>query len=160
MRKFFVIILLCALILSLLGCASSDAVIDSLPTYQDMVMYTEGGFQDYTDYAIYSYGDLDEPALDNSKYFLKITSDDIENILSYIDNFEQWVEVFKSGSDESELATHYAFDESIIGENDYIYIRTKEGAPIGNSTYGKFDNYSIYFFDVDTNTLYYFHNNI
>ncbi len=163
MKRLLAMILFCFLMLSLFGCTPSDSVIDSLPKYQDMVKYTEGGFQDFTDYAIYNYGDLNVSALDNSPYFQKIYPGDVENILSYIENFEKWVEGFKSGSDKSELAAHYAFDETIIGENDYIYIKTKEGTAIGNSsniTYGKFDNYSIYFFDADTNTLYYFHNNI
>ncbi len=52
MKQLFAGILCCSLILSLFGCTPSDAVIDSLPAYQDMVMYTEGGFQDSTDYAI------------------------------------------------------------------------------------------------------------
>lgn len=160
MKRLFTVILFCSLTLSLFGCTPSDAVIDSLPTYRDMVMYTEGGFQDYTDYAIYNYSDLDVSVLDNSIYFQKISTSDVENILSYIENFEEWVEVFNSRGNKSELATHYAFDETIIDENDYIYIKTKEGTAIGNSTYGKFDNYSIYFFDVGTSTLYYFHNNI
>ncbi len=160
MKQLFAGILCCSLILSLFGCTPSDAVIDSLPAYQDMVMYTEGGFQDSTDYAIYNYWGLDVSVLDNSPYFQKISANDVENILSYIENFEGWVEVFNSGSDNSELAAHYAFDETMIGENDYIYIKTKEGTSIGNSTYRKFDNYSIYFFDVATNTLYYFHNSI
>ena len=55
----------------------------------------------------------------------------------------------------------YDFDTSVINEGDYVKIVTKEGQPInGDSTYGKYDNYSIYFFDIETLTLYYIHNNI
>ena len=122
-------------------------------------MYTEGGFQDFTDYAIYDYGTLNLSELDNNAYFQKIRTGDIGNILAYINNFERWIEVFNSRSSESELATHYNFDKTIIGENDYIYIKTKEGTAIGDGTYGKFECYSIYFFDIDTRTLYYFRNN-
>ena len=88
MRKIFSTLLLCSLILFLCGCSSYDSVVNSLSAYQDMVAYTEGGFQDYTDYAIYTYRDLDESVLSNCQYFINVSSDDMENILSYIDNFE------------------------------------------------------------------------
>lgn len=87
-RKIFSTLLLCSLILFLCGCSSYDSVVNSLSAYQDMVAYTEGGFQDYTDYAIYTYRDLDESVLSNCQYFINVSSDDMENILSYIDNFE------------------------------------------------------------------------
>lgn len=45
-------------------------------------------------------------------------------------------------------------------EGDYARIATKEGEKIGDSKYQKYDNYSIYFFDTETLTLYYIHNNI
>ena len=54
----------------------------------------------------------------------------------------------------------YDFNESIINEGDYVKIKTKEGQPIGNSKYKKYDNYNVYFFDSETKTLYYIHSNI
>lgn len=156
----------CAVLMSLMlglflcGCASSDEVILSLPRYQDVVMYTEGGFQDYTDYAIYTYGDLDESVLERNWFLHKISSHEIADIWAYIDDFEGWVWTYRAGGDDSELAAHYAFDRAVIDECDYIYIRTKEATPIGDGTCGRFDDYSVYFFDTNTNRLYYFHNNI
>ena len=47
-----------------------------------------------------------------------------------------------------------------ISEGDYVLIETKEGKPIGDSFYGKYDNYSVYFFDTDSCVLYYLHSNI
>ncbi len=41
-----------------------------------------------------------------------------------------------------------------------MLIETKEGKPIGDSFYGKYDNYSVYFFDTDSCVLYYLHSNI
>ena len=52
------------------------------------------------------------------------------------------------------------FDVNSITENDYVRIVTKEGTPIGDSIYGRFDNYSVFLFDSETLTLYYIHNNI
>ena len=59
-----------------------------------------------------------------------------------------------------EREKEYDFDINLITEGDYVKIKTKEGKKIGNSKYGKFDDYSVYFFDVETLTLYYIHNNI
>ena len=60
----------------------------------------------------------------------------------------------------SELAENYAFDKTLVDENDYVYIDTKEGEGEGAASYGRFENYSVYFIDISTNTLYYFHSNI
>ena len=59
-----------------------------------------------------------------------------------------------------EREKEYDFDINLITEGDYVKIKTKEGKEIGNYKYGKFDDYSVYFFDVETLTLYYIHNNI
>ena len=51
----------------------------------------------------------------------------------------------------------------MVIENDDMYRcteETKEGKEIEDSKYGKFDDYSVYFFDAETLTLYYIHNNI
>ena len=54
----------------------------------------------------------------------------------------------------------YDFDVTKITEGDFFRIKTKEGESIGDSKYQKFDNYTLYFFDTETLTLYYIHNNI
>lgn len=151
--KTALLILLTGIFLA--SCGSDNAVILSLPDYQNREFYTEGEFQDYTDYGIYTYLDFDETILMQNPYFEKIT--DTQAVLSYIENFEGWVALCP---EDSELAIHYDFDDRQIDEQDYIYIDTKEGQPIGSSAYGKFDNYDIYFFDTDTWMLYYFHSNI
>ena len=52
------------------------------------------------------------------------------------------------------------FDINDINEGDYVKIKTKEGQKIANGKYETYDNYSVYFFDIETLTLYYIHNNI
>lgn len=160
MKQIFRCLMILTVLISFCGCNSTDPVIDSLPAYTQLTVYSEGGFQDFTDFAIYTYDDIDTTLLDNNIYFSPIAKDDIENILSYVDNFEDWIEVYRNGTEPSQLVENYIFDRTIIGENDYICIETKEGTPIGDSVYGKFDNYTVYFFDTDTNTLFYFHSNI
>ena len=150
--KVLIIVWFFALLLA--ACGQDDAVMLSLPAYTQKEFYTEGVWQDFTDYGVYTFSTFDEAKLDENLYFEKVT--DTENILSYIENFEGWL------TGDTELSAHYNFDKSWIDESDYVFISTKEGKTIGNSDhrYGKFDNYDVYFFDTDTWTLYYFHNNI
>ena len=110
--------------------------------------FDKEGIQDSSDYATYIYND--EKVIVNDDKYKKISSDDIENIRSYFDDFYGVIR----------LEGIYDFDTSIITEGDYVRIETKEGEEIGDSTYGKYDNYSVYFFDRETLTLYYIHNNI
>lgn len=147
------------LLLFLCGCTYSDPVIEALPPCEEKVIYTEGEFQDYTDFAIYTFSLPTAAALERSELFAPVEGR-TEDILSYIENFEGWVEEYKENDTESALAENYAFDKAIIDEHDYFYVKTKEGEPFGSRVYGKFDNYSLCFFDVDTNTLYYFHSNM
>jgi len=89
-----------------------------------------------------------------SDYFREVTADDLEEILLHIGNFEVWVEVVGGALQEG-----YDFDQNIVSTGDFFYIKTKAGLPIGQGTYDKFDHYTLYYFDVDALTLYYFHNN-
>ena len=55
---------------------------------------------------------------------------------------------------------NYHFSRDDIDESDYLYIYDREGKPIGDGAYSKYDYYNVYFFDSQKTTLYYFHNNI
>lgn len=155
MKRFGLLLLTLSLLLCLCGCFYQDPVIGSLPDYNSRVFYTSGGFQDFTDYAKYYYDAITVQNLDASKYFSAVAAEDVEEILLHIDNFEDWVETIGR-----ELKNGYDFDKTIVTEGDFFYIETKYGEPIGQGTYGKFDNYTVYYFDVDAQILYYFHNNI
>ena len=112
--------------------------------------YDKEGIQDHTDYAKYVY---DKIIVENDDNDIKVNENDIENIKSYFNDF-------KDAMESQNRLNEYDFDINSITENDYVRIITKEGTPIGDSTYGKFDNYSIFLFDSETLTLYYIHNNI
>ena len=155
MKQLGLLLLTLTLLLSLCGCSYQDPVLAALPDYKTKVFYTSGGFQDFTDYAKYTYESVTAQDLKESKFFTETTADDVGEILLHIDNFEDWVETIGE-----ELKDNYDFDKNIVSEGDFFYIETKDGEPIGQGTYGKFDNYSVYYFDIDTQTLYYFHNNI
>lgn len=146
------IILSLILIFLIIGCAS-QADYEEIPKgYTDKEEhYEQDGFQDYTDYAKYIYPST-EIIVNNNEYG-KVTKEDILIIKGYFENFHNWMKTYNR-------LDEYDFDESIINEGDYIRIKTKEGKKIGDSKYEKYDNYSIYYFDIETLTLYYIHNNI
>ena len=47
-----------------------------------------------------------------------------------------------------------------VNKGDYIKVITKEGQTKNGKKYQRFDDYTVYFFDVETYTLYYIHGNI
>ena len=71
----------------------------------------------------------------------------------YFEDFSSWME-------SADRLREFDFDINDINEGDYVKIKTKEGQKIANGKYEKYDNYSVYFFDIETLTLYYIHNNI
>ena len=135
----------------LTGCSQTDYVGIPKGYIEKHEFYDKEGFQDYTDYAKYIYSN--NSSFINNDEYQKVSDNDIDNIKGYFDNFKGWME--KAGR-----LDEYDFNESIINEGDYVKIKTKEGQPIGNSKYKKYDNYHVYFFDSETNTLYYIHSNI
>ncbi|MBR3819409.1 MAG: hypothetical protein IKJ41_09735 [Clostridia bacterium] len=155
MKKLWFLLLAIMLLFSLCGCTYQDPVFASLPDYKNKEFYTSGGFQDFTDYAKYTYDTITLQDLESSKYFTITSAEDVEEILLHIDNFERWVEAIGG-----ELKENYDFDKTVVTEGDFFYIKTKDGEPIGQGTYDKFDNYSVYYFDIDAQIMYYFHNNI
>ncbi|MBQ8183448.1 MAG: hypothetical protein IJ025_06065 [Clostridia bacterium] len=162
MKKFGTIILVLTLLFGLCGCSQwesmfeySDSVIDSLPEYNSEEFYTSGGFQDFTDYAEYSYDSVTVQDFEKSEYFSVTTEEDVKEIMLHIENFEEWVDIVGG-----ELKANYDFDKNVVSEGDFFYIKTKDGEPIGEGTYGKFDSYTVYYFELDSQTLYYFHNKV
>ncbi len=73
--------------------------------------------------------------------------------MEHIEDFEDWIEAIKDSNPESEVVAGYDFDLSLISEADYVYI-------YDDPDYPELGNYDVYFFDMETMTLYYFHNNI
>lgn len=146
MKKILITI---TLILLLTGCNGTMNTEIPKGYISKIEHYDTEGIQDHTDYAKYIY---DKIIVENDNNY-KLVQDDIDNIKSYFNDF-------KSVMESKERLNEYDFDIDSITENDYVRIITKEGTPIGDSTYGKFDNYSVYLFDSETLTLYYIHNNI
>lgn len=125
-----------------------------LPGYIDKVeFFDEDGFQDYTDYCKYIYDEDGAPKFYKSGKYHFVEKSEIDYLKGYFEHFEMCMESMGRSAE-------YDFDDKCISEGDYVYIKTKEGMPIGNSYYRKYDDYSVYLFDTESRTLYYIHNNI
>ncbi len=126
-----------------------DVILESLPKYSEKEYYSSGGFQDTTDYAKYTYH-ISEEDLQNNEYLLPVESTDLPQIIAYIEDFEEWVSVSHDFPSES-----YDFDKAIVSAGDYFYVSNRYQEPEK-----AFWNYDLYYFDLESLTLYYFHSNI
>ncbi len=150
MKKVFLTILLVSIII-LSGCSTpSDKVLESLGSYKSEEYYSSGGFQDVTNYAKYTFDNVD---FSKNEYFNKVSSDSLKELTVHIENFEIWIEVIRESDPENEVVIEYDFDSSVISEEDYVYI-------YDDPDYHELGCYDVYYFDIETMTLYYFHNNI
>ncbi len=150
MKKAMGAFLLATTIFLFIGCSGKPKYVPDGYT-ECKEYYDESGFQDYTDFCIYKYDSAD--SFIANKAYSKIGELDIENVKGYFEHFERIMKL-ENRMDE------YTFDIASVSFGDYVRIETKEGKPIGESRYGKYDDYNVYFFDTDTKTLYYIHTNI
>ncbi len=160
MMKRLLILLAVAFGILVLGCVlmyvfliqpmiPKDPVLEALPQYETREFYTSGGFQDFTDYAKYTFGE--KPlALEEHPCLRPVTRGDIPEIQAYLDNFEEDVEACQDFPQES-----YDFDRDWLTEGDYFYLYSRYEEPEK-----KFWNFNVYYFRRENQTLYYFHSNI
>ena len=148
-----VVVLILGIVLS--SCiAPENKVLNSLGEYKSHEFYTEGAFQDFTDYAKYYYDHVD---FADNEYFCKIGQADIDVLNEHLDDFESWIKTYREGDASREIVVNYDFDRSLIDCEDYLYIDSEKHT--WDDGYTSLVNYDVYFFDTQTNTLYYFHNN-
>lgn len=139
--------------------AFGDKVLYSMPSYMTKETYFDkDGFREYTDYAKYYFDYVTAEDLDENEYFKKVTEADVHNLNSYYYDFSgYWYGGMELIYDD--YKGKFDFKAEQIEEGDYYYVDTIEGEPIGDTYYGKFDCYTVYYFDLENQTLYYFHNN-
>ena len=133
----------------------ADEVLDPLGKYKGHEFYTQGEFQDYTDYAKYYYDSVD---FTDNKIFSKIQQADLDTLNEHLDDFESCIASYRENDETCEIVVNYDFDRSLIDCEDYLYIDSEKHT--WDDGYTSLVNYDVYFFDTQTNTLYYFHNNI
>lgn len=130
--------------------AANNRIVDSLGEYQSEERFTSGGFLNYTDYEKYTYSDVD---FSENEYFDRIKFASKKKLLTYTETFEAWIKSIEKDDPENEIVIGYDFDTALISEEDYIYISNDS------------DDYAsglsdVYFFDMETMTLYHFRNNM
>ncbi len=144
-----IIILVVSLMFSFPVPEYEDEILASMGEYTLEEYYTYGVFQDFTDYAKYTFENSDP---ESNEYLKQMTNEDIEKLNLYIDDFESWVSAYEGNTEDRELVDNYDFNREIISTNDYCYI-------YDHPDYPEFLYYNIYFYDTETEILYYFHNN-
>ena len=146
--------LLSFILLFLTGCGEKNPKMRDMPKYDTSECYFGEGFQDHTDYCKYFYNENSIKKFETDNRFKTVIPEDIENIKSYFKRVEQFVKEYTAYHE------HYDFNLSQIKEGDYCYIDSKEGQPIGTGVYEKYDNYNVYYIDMEKQILYFIHNNI
>lgn len=130
------IIIIIFITISFIG-SNDSRILDGY--YNSKECWDTESFMDYLDYCEYYYKNSD--AFVNSKDYFIVEEENIEGIKNRFANIEKWME-------KSNESNEYSFDESVISEGDYFYLDN-----------GGYNNYTIYFFDIDSNVLYYGHIN-
>ncbi len=146
------IVLLFAAACLLSACGQPSAPKTEIPEgcIEKAEFFDPKGFRDYTDYCRYVYPSDFCP--DAEPRYHPVEEPDVERLKGYFADFRGWMETEKRLGD-------YDFDPDCIGPGDYVRIETREGTPIGTGTYGKYDCYTVYFFDTESHTLFYIHQN-
>ena len=118
------------------------------------IEHTNSGFGDYDSYIEYHFNDKTIEKFKNNKWYEQVTDEDVENIKGYFERFER----IKTQGGYDDV---YTFDkDSQINAGDYFRIYTLEGKPIGTRQYSKYENYDVYYVDLETKTVYFIHWNI
>ena len=112
--------------------------------------WDENGFQDYTDFCVYRYESSD--SVRSHSNYCEMTENDIDEIKGYFSHFASVMEVEKR-------LEEYTFSETYISAGDYFYLKT-EPLMMDGEVIDKYADYSLYYFDIETLTLYYIHTNI
>ncbi len=152
----FVIVLVVGFLMNqLVSKIFENPVIASLPKYDDSDCYYGEGFQDFTDYCKYYFSEESDiiEALKNNQYFKLVTDSDVEEVKSYFENFEGWVEY-------EEYKDKYDFEDDCVDTLDYFYIENKDTCEKYANYPDKYSAYNVYFFDTQTKILFYIHSNI
>ena len=163
MKKILIVLAIVLLLFFLIGISINylftklfeNPVIASLPKYENSDCYYGEDFQDYTDYCKYYFSENDTiiEHLKENKYFKLVTANDVEEVKGYFENFKGWVEY-------EEYKDKYDFTYESVDTSDYFYIENKDTCEKYKNYPDKYAAYNVYFFDVQTKTLYYIHSNI
>ena len=132
-------------------------VLQELPRCKEKEIYSVDNFTDGSYYAKFTYRNLSEEDMKEAEDFNRMTEEDAEKILHSISSYEDFV----NNMGMKEITENYDFDKSIVTEDDYYYMESGEGFyqdENGNISESSF--ISLYYFDMESQILYYFYNSI
>ncbi len=134
---------ICGLVWSFLPMHYKDKMI--LKGYYEKEEYfQEDGFQDHTDYCKYFYKKLDDDKFINNIKYEIVKEENIEGLKGYFGDTRNWMNI-------EGRSKEFDFNNDIISIGDYYYLDLKESG---------YNNYNVYFYDIETHILYYIHSNI
>ncbi|MBE6683429.1 MAG: hypothetical protein E7595_04655 [Ruminococcaceae bacterium] len=145
-RKIIVFIAVVCILLCSCGIFEDDVpineVIASIGEISERIYFQEGGWQDIWRYAEYRFESYD---LEHNEYFTRADGESIGELKRYITDYENDIETISVNNPNNAIITNYSLSVGQIDESDYFFID-------GN---GDTVNYAVYFFDMQTETLYF-----
>jgi hypothetical protein len=99
--------------------------------------------------------------LARNQYFSQVSEEDIPRIQEVVKDFEKWVAEGKVSGEEDgrKLAENYDFAIEMISVGDYFYLDDHGYYDPADKNYLNFFEYDLYYFAIETQTLYFFHIN-
>ncbi|MBQ9674053.1 MAG: hypothetical protein IJV39_05460 [Ruminococcus sp.] len=141
-----ILLIMCTVIFT--GC-NSEEILDG---YKEGNSYTD----DDQDYGKYVYDSSYDKKFADDKNYKEVTDADIENINGYINDFYEWAKI-------SNFSSEYKVDENTVSAGDYYLIKDDlvDDSGTGLRKVTKiYRKYTIYYYDTDTHTLHYIHNDL
>ena len=139
--KKALLILLCIFLLTGCGMPQDRRIPEGYILAQEF-RDPQGG-QDYTDFCIYVY-ESDE-GFRCDPHYRRMTQADTETAAYFAADFRNWMEL------EGRLE-EFTFDESCISTGDFYFLRADEEHPTWD--------YTLFYLDTESLTLYYMHTNL
>ena len=137
-----------------------SAVVKALPKYQSRTVAKNGEwFDGRMKYAEYTYEKIYADQLEESGYFTLIDYDILTKLRGFTASFEETVENYlKNGNAKNKtFAARCCFYTEDTAEGDYCFIKT---VPESAQSVKEAESYTVYYFDVSDNTLYYLYADI
>jgi len=144
-----------------------NKVSDSLPDYESAEMYSNSGEIKLIKYGKYTYKDVTDEILSKNEYLKKLDLSTldvvaIDTIVTATERFDLMLGKLDSENSESvaDLTANFDFDLGSVRAPNYFYVETVTGGKTDETpSPDTCDEFSLYYFDVDAQILYYFYVN-